>query len=220
MLIQDLISPNVPTLSLADSAEKAIHLMQDYHLTQLPLLNKNKYLGLISEDELLDWDDTELTFANSHVNYFKPAALHETHAYNGVKIMIESKLNVLPVVDEQENYKGSVTQENFLQYLANGTQSMENGGVVVVEATQFNYSLSQISRIFESENVNILSILVHANPSDNLLQLTIKTNKQDLRAVVATLERLNYVVIENYSEHNDNEDLKSNFEGLMNYLKV
>jgi hypothetical protein len=62
--------------------------------------------------------------------------------------------------------------------------------------------------------------LVHANPSDNLLQLTIKTNKQDLRAVVATLERLNYVVIENYSEHNDNEDLKSNFEGLMNYLKV
>jgi acetolactate synthase small subunit len=107
-----------------------------------------------------------------------------------------------------------------LQYLANGTQSMENGGVVVVEATQFNYSLSQISRIFESENVNILSILVHANPSDNLLQLTIKTNKQDLRAVVATLERLNYVVIENYSEHNDNEDLKSNFEGLMNYLKV
>jgi acetoin utilization protein AcuB len=220
MNIQQLISSHVPTVSLQDSAETALTLMTDFHLTQLPLIDKNKYLGLVKEDELLDWHDTNIAFANAQIEYFKPALLADSHVYEASKIMKEHQLQVLPIIDALQNYVGAATQETMFNYLIDGTQCIENGGVLVVEVTQFNFSISHIARVFESENVSILSLQIHNIESTNLLALTIKTNKQDLRAIIATLERLNFKVIENYSEHQSNEDLEANFAGLMNYLNV
>jgi acetoin utilization protein AcuB len=220
MKIQQLISANVPTVSLSDNADKALLLMQDYHLIQLPLLSNNKYIGIVSEDDLLDWQDTNITFADAAIEYFKPIAMLDAHIYDGAKIMKEHQLQILPIVDNTGEYIGAATQENVFNYLLDGTQCIENGGILVVEVTQFNFSISHIARVFESENVTILSFQIHNIENTNLLTLTIKTNKQDLRAIVATLERLNYSVKEIFSEMQTNEDLESNFAGLMNYLNV
>jgi acetoin utilization protein AcuB len=220
MNIQQLISSHVPSVSLSDTADKALALMQDFHLIQLPLIHKNKYLGIISEDNLLDWEDTSITFEKANITFFKPAAIMNVHVYDGAKIMREQKLQILPVIDIQENYIGSVSQENVFNYLLDGTQCIESGGILVVEVTQFNFSISHIARIFESENVTILSFQIHTIENSNILELTIKTNKQDLRAIIATLERLNYTVQQVFSELQSNEDLDANFAGLMNYLNV
>jgi acetoin utilization protein AcuB len=220
MRSQDFISVNIPSLSISDTADKALGLMEDYHVTQLPLVQENHYLGLIKEDELLDWEDTFETFASVNKTYFSPVVFAETHVYEAAKIMQEQQLHILPVINDKQEYIGAITQENIFQYLAKGTQGAENGGTIVLEITQHNYSLSQIARIFESENVSVLSTQIHSNPETNLMQLTIKTNKQDLRAIIATLERLNYIVSEVYAETIDNEDLQNNYSSLMNYLNM
>lgn len=221
MLSKDVISPLVPELTLSDSADKALQLMSDYHLVQLPLVFEGKYLGLISEDALLDWDDTSITFGRANSNYTKPAVSANAHIYEALKLYTEIKCAVLPVVDTDDTYIGAITAETLLQYAIQGTQCAEAGGTIVISCSDTNYSLSQIARLFESENITILSILVHTNKSaDRTLLITIKTNKQDLRAVGATLERLNYTIEEVHSEINDAADLKSNFDMLMKYLDV
>jgi acetoin utilization protein AcuB len=220
MLAQALISPNVPCLDLSDTANKALSLMEDYHLTQLPLVSNNTYLGLVEEDKLLDWDDTSIAFANAHSKYNKPSVQAHTHVYDAVKIFQEFNLVILPVINAEGQYLGAITAELLLQYISNGTMAKENGGIIVIQATPFNFSISQIARIFESENVNVLSILVHNNTDNNNMFVTIKTNKQDLRAIVATLDRLGYIVAELHSTINDLDDLKTNFDGLMKYLNI
>jgi acetoin utilization protein AcuB len=221
MLSKDLISPSVPELTLTDSADKALQLMSDYHLVQLPLVFEGKYLGLISEDALLDWDDTSITFGMAYSNYLKPAVPAHAHIYEALKIYTEIECAILPVVDADDKYIGAITTETLLQYTIQGTQCAESGGTIVISCSDTNYSLSQISRLFESENITILSVLVHTfRTADRTLMITIKTNKQDLRAVGATLERLNYTIEEVHSEINDTADLKSNFDLLMKYLDV
>ena len=54
MLTIELINTNIPRLQLQDSVSKALQLMNDFRLTHLPVVADNKYLGLVSEEDLLD----------------------------------------------------------------------------------------------------------------------------------------------------------------------
>jgi acetoin utilization protein AcuB len=221
MLSKDLISPIVPVLNINDTADKALQLMSDYHLVHLPLLSEGHYLGLVSEDALLDWDDTSLSFANAYAEFLKPAVLLNSHIYDAIKLQIEVKTDIIPVINEAQLYQGAITKDGLLDYLSQGIQSKEHGGVVVISTTVLNYSLSQLARIFESEQVSILSVQIHTNALiENAIQITLKTNKHDLRALIASLERLNYAIEEVHSEINDIQDLQSNYDSFMRYLDV
>jgi acetoin utilization protein AcuB len=216
---KELISNLVPELGLMDTADKALDLMNEYHLIQLPLVNEGRYLGLVSEDALLDWEDTNIAFGSANAEYFKPAILDTAHVYEALNIFQEFKCCIIPVINKDNIYQGSITSDNLLQNLIQGTQSSESGGIIVISCSDNNYSLSQIARVFEGEGITILSLQVHTNKTiDPSLLITIKTNKQDLRALSGTLERLNYFVEEVYSEINNTEDLQTNFDSLMKYL--
>ena len=47
MLAQELISTVVPVLNPLDTGAKALRLMNEFHLTQLPLVVDNKYASLV-----------------------------------------------------------------------------------------------------------------------------------------------------------------------------
>ncbi len=220
MLCKDVIAPFVPQLFVTDTADDALDLMDKNHLTQLPLLNKETYLGIVSEEALLDWEDTFITFEQANKVFLNPMVLENAHVYDAVKLFTENRLTILPVIDAKGNYVGTITTESILPFLTLGTQAQENGGVVVLSVTQKNYSLSQIARNAESENITILSTLLHTNEEDGSMQLTIKTNKQNLSAFVATLERLNYQIIEVFAENDDEDDMKDNYDSFMRYMQM
>ena len=52
MLTIELINNNIPRLQLKDSVSKALRLISDFRVTHLPVVEGDKFLGLISEDDL------------------------------------------------------------------------------------------------------------------------------------------------------------------------
>jgi acetoin utilization protein AcuB len=215
-----LISPLVPTLSLKDSGEKALQLMEEYHLAQLPIVVEGRCIGLISDNDILDWDDTTITFEHYNGAYVRASVNTLAHAYDAVKLIQQFELVVLAVHDEHNKYLGSVTTEKVLNFLSVGTQALEQGGIVVLEMQQTNYSLTEIARICESEQVSILSTMVHNVPDTDLIHVTLKTNKVNLSAVVATFERMNYNIVDLFAIATGEQDLRSNYDALMHYLSL
>jgi acetoin utilization protein AcuB len=215
-----LISPLVPTISLHDTGDKALYLMEEYHLAQLPVVVEDRCVGLVSDDDILDWEDTSMQFLQYDGTYVQASASHEAHIYEAVKLTQQFELAVLPVHDEHNKYIGSITSEKILNYLSVGTQALEQGGIVVLEMQQTNYSLTEIARICESEQVSVLSTQVHNVPDTDLIQVTIKTNKVSLSAVVATFERMNYNIVELFAVASGEENLKDNYDALMHYLSL
>ena len=57
MLTRDLISQTIPYLHLHDKVHHALQLMNDYHVTHLPVVKDESYVGIISEEQLLHSDD-------------------------------------------------------------------------------------------------------------------------------------------------------------------
>ena len=58
MLANQLINTNFPTVDPDDKIFLALQLIDDFDLLHIAVVDHNKYLGIISKDDLLDADDS------------------------------------------------------------------------------------------------------------------------------------------------------------------
>ena len=215
MLARDLISTVVPVLHPLDPGSRALRLMNEYHLPQLPLVLENKYLALVEEDDILDLEDPEISLENMEYNGPKPAIAENAHFYDAVRAFHELKLSVLPVISLEQESLG-VRTNALAQY--NGVK--EHGGVLALDLDPRDYSLSEIARIAESNDVTLLSVNTITNPASGRLEVLLKTNRQELHGLVATFERFNYVIKYTITEEQEEDLLKKNYDLLMNYISM
>ena len=84
MLTVDLINNNIPRLQLQDSIVKAIQLVNDFRVTHLPVVSDDKYLGLLSEEDLLDAEDDRLNIEVLQEHFIRAAVKDNVHFLNAL----------------------------------------------------------------------------------------------------------------------------------------
>lgn len=220
MLATELISPIIPVVNELDSPARALRLMNEFHLSQLPLVEEDQYVCLLEENGLLDLDDPEILLKNVDLPYLKPAVRANAHFFEALKLAGDFKLSVVPVVDEGGHYLGAITQENLLFTLAHFNGVHETGGILVLQIDQNDFMLSEISRLAESEDIRIYGVYTFNNPVTRKLQVILKTNRQDLSTFIATLERFHYIIEYRFDEPPSGNDIRRNYDLLMNYLNM
>jgi hypothetical protein len=89
----------------------------------------------------------------------------------------------------------------------------------VLEIAPRNYTLVDIARICENEDVIIMNAMVHPNET-GMLEITLKLNRSSLDAVVSSFERHSYHVLGVYGENNSDDDVTSKYNLLMNYINM
>lgn len=197
-----------------------MHLMNEYRVFHLPLVQKDNYIALVSEDDLLDWDTPEEPLSLAEFLTFRPAVRENMHPFEAIKIAREFNLSVLPVVNMQNHYMGVVTTEGLFGFMIDNNALKEAGAIIVLEMDQKNYSMSEIARICESNDVSILCSVIQTVDESGLQWVTLKTNKTDVQSLVATFERYNYNLVEVFSSETHKEDLQQNFDMLMHYINI
>ncbi|WP_212000408.1 CBS domain-containing protein [Chitinophaga sp. HK235] len=219
MTARELIS-TVPILQPSDAGTKALRLMNEYHLTQLPMVVDNKYVALVEEDQIMDLEEPELLLESLQYNGASRTAIQEgAHLFEALKLFHEFKLCALPVVTKENEYLGIITKDNLLAALAQFNGAKEAGGILALEMDPRDYSLSEIARIAESNDVILLSVNTITDPSGKL-EVLLKTNRQELHSLVATYERFNYTIKYIYSEEQEEDLVKKNYDLLMNYISM
>jgi len=219
MSVEQLISPTVPILNPSDTGSKVLELMEECKVSALPVVAEDHYQGLIQENEVMDWDDPDTELGTKDFSHFKPAVINIAHPYDALRIVNQMDLSVLPVVDSEQKYLGSVTKDTLLKYITETSGLEAIGGIVVLEIAPHNYSLYQIARICENEDVTIISSQMHATP-DGMMEVTLKTNRTSLDAIVSSFERHNYTVKAVYGDQKNQEDVMDKYNLLMNYLNM
>jgi CBS domain containing-hemolysin-like protein len=220
MLTVELINNNIPRLQPQDTVAKALQLIADFRLTHLPVVSEEKYLGLISEDDLLDADDDKLTveFLQEH---FMPVSVHDNvHFLNAVNNCNQYDTNIVPVITVTGDYAGVITCADLLKTLGNFAGGNEIGGIIVLEMERSQFGISEISRIVESNDCTILHLNTTVHPDTGMLTVTLHLNKKEISAVVATFERYDYDVIYFYGNEKFENEIHTNYRHLMNYLDI
>ncbi len=219
MSLNQLISSDITVLTPEDTGDKALDIMDEQNGTQLPVVADDAYVGLVQENELLEWAKPGDALSTSGLLGFKPAIISSAHPFEALKLMSQMHLHILPVVDGDAKYLGVITQESLLRYVTETSGIDTPGGIIVLEVPPRNYTLYEIARICENEDVVIMNTQVHANEQGNL-EVTLKLNRTALDAVVSSLERHKYQVKEVYGEDHYDEDIESKYHLLMNYINM
>ncbi|MEO5984478.1 MAG: CBS domain-containing protein [Ferruginibacter sp.] len=220
MLTVELINNNIPRLQLQDSVAKALQLINDFRLTHLAVVSEDKYLGLISEDDLLDADDDKFTIELLQKNFVFVSVADNVHFLNAVNISNQYECNIVPVINAANDFEGVITSSDLLKTLGNFAGGNEIGGIIVLEMERSQFAISEISRIVESNDCTILHLNTTVHSDTGMLTVTIHLNKREISAVVSTFERYEYDVIYFYGNEKFENEIHTNYKHLMNYLDI
>jgi acetoin utilization protein AcuB len=220
MYAASLISYSVPPLKMTDTGIKAQMWMNDFHVRHLPVVKDGKLLGILSEDEALNFMDAESSIEESKPELLYKFVSAQKHLYDIMKLVVNFNLTVIPVLNDSGDYMGLITVEDLIKKLADTGSITHPGGVLVLEMAPRDYSLSEIARIIELENATILSSFISSPFGTDSLELTLKLNKEDLKHIVATLERFEYNVKSSFYESDYIDSLQDRYDELMRYLNV
>lgn len=221
MIAREVITDTLPPVKSTDSANLALNWMNEFKISQLPIVDGGIYSGLITENDILDATDPDALVGSIRYSGWDSAYIYQgQHIYDAFDIMSNLRLEILPVVDEESTYLGVITLRDLVRYLDGLFAVREPGGVLVLGISQRGYMLSEISRIAESENAKILSLYLAQKPDSPDLILTLKLNVEDLSRVTASFERFDYQILQTYHRIDNSEDFRHNLDALLKYLDM
>ena len=218
MLTRDLISNTIPYLHKSDTVYHALQLMNDYHVVHLPVVEDESYLGIVSEEQLLQNDeDTPLT--DLSITDGTTSVRANEHFLKAIQTAVANRLSIVPVVDEGQ-LLGIATYNDLLRNASDFMSLSQPGALIVLEVDSRNYSFTEINRIVESNDAQITQLNTVTDPETGLMQVTIRVNKLEVSALLSTFQRYEYNVKYYFGEELFTNELKTNYDNLMHYLEI
>ena len=220
MLAIELNNNLIPRLQLEDSVGKALQLVNDFKVSHLPVVSEAKFLGLISEDDLLDASNHKMYIQLLQDEFLDVSIKENEHFLQAVNLSNLYQTSVVPVVNSEKEFLGSISGQSLLRTLGNFSGAQEIGGIIVLEMERNQFAISEISRIVESNEATVLHLNTTIQPETGLLIVTLNINKRELSMVVAAFERYEYNVVYYFGEEKFENEIHSNYRHLMNYLDI
>lgn len=220
MLNKELISGSIPTLATTDTVSRGLQLMADYHLSHLPVVSENTFIGLVNEDDLMNADEDELVTGKADRHLSTLAVRGNLHFSEAVKLCNDYSLSVVPVIEAQSVWLGAISRPDLFKELAHVTGMEEPGGIIVLELEQKSFSFSELSKLVETNDAEITQLNSYFDKDLGVFFITIKVNKFEISDIVATFQRYEYHVKYYFGEELFENELKANYDHLMNYLSI
>lgn len=220
MFAARLISDNIPPLKPSDSCGRALTWMDELRVNALPVLKGREFLGLVYKSDVKNPAFSMETIEKAGLRYHRVFVYENQHVYDLTKVASLHKLDLVPVLNNDQAYLGLVTVNDLVSYFAESKSVYTPGGIIILDIALADYSMSHIAQIVESDGAHILSASVSATPDTSRIELTLKIDKVDLSRILAAFFRLDYHVIASYHQSEHSEDLKNRYESLMNYLNM
>jgi predicted transcriptional regulator len=218
MLTRDLISNSIPYLHKDDKVFHALQLMNDYHVAHLPVVENENYLGIVSEEQLLQSDE-ENTIKELQVTDGTTSVQANDHFLKAIQTAVVNKLSIVPVVEEKL-LVGIVTYNDLLKNASDFMSLNQPGALIVLEMESRNYSFTEINRIVESNDAQITQLNTFTDPETGTMQVTIRLSKLEVSDIISTFQRYEYNVKYYFGEELYENELRTNYDNLMNYLKI
>lgn len=220
MITKDYIKDFIPPLKVSDTAVRALQWMQSFNLNHLPVVDGIKFIGIITESELVKCSDKTLPLSKLQLPYRNEFILDTQYIYDALEFVTLKGLDIVPVISKDGNYRGLLTLIDIIDCFAQTSSVKTPGGIIIMRLPVNNYSLQEIARIIESNGAIILSTSLNQTEDPLHYELTVKTDKLDLTRVLAGLYRFDYNVIASYQSSEISSDLEDRYKAFMTYMNV
>ena len=218
MQANTLISSSIKSIHPVEDGNRALEMMDQFRINHLAIVKKKYFLGVVSDKEIMNWDSEDESIEEHLNNLASPHVKYNQHLFDIIEVLERNNLSAVPVLDKQNHYLGVITSRKLMYTIAKSVTIQSDGGVIVLEMNNNDYSLTEIASIVESNNTKILSSYIISTPNSTNIEVTIKLNKQDITAIIKDFERRKYKVSASYKEEEADGDFLERYESLMRFL--
>jgi acetoin utilization protein AcuB len=141
MLVKDWMSKDPITITDDTSMMKAIHLMKQNRFRRLPVLQEGRLVGIVSDRDLKEASPSKATTLDVHELYYLLAELQvkdimtrdpvtvspDDTVEHAAQIMLENTISGLPVVTDQGDVVGILTQSDVFRAFMHITGILQGG---------------------------------------------------------------------------------------------
>lgn len=223
MVAENLITESIPTVTLDEIGSKVLTLMEIFRVSHLPVVVGKEYFGVVSDKDIYDAEN----FDEKIEKYINPILLQphvhvNQHIFEVVGVAQGCGVSIIPVLEEDHSYRGAITRTDLAFKLTELFSSNEPGGIIVLEMTEINYSLSQIAQIIEGNDARIISLYIYKpSPFSKEIDVTIKVNVVELSGIIQTFTRYDYLIKATYMDQSQIKNLfDDRYDQFMRYINI
>ena len=217
MIINQIMQTGFPAVYLSDTAATVLELMETYEVSHVPVLDADShYVGLVSKSALEELSEDQIL---SHIQLYLSSLQCSDQAFllDALRILSENSLTLLPVV-QSDSLLGIVTAKEMIRTLAVFLDVYDRLGVIVIESDPALFSLGEVNRILESNDLSLLHM--NSRRESGMLVITLQVSKQEISTAVASLQQNGYVVRYYFGKSEDDSEMQDNYQHLLSYLNM
>jgi len=205
MLVKDVMTRNVNTVSSSTSVWEAQRILKEGGLRRLPVVDNGRLVGVVTENRLervkprtatpLFW---QIMYLRSHTNVGavmrkKVVTIKPTDTIEQAITKAQSaKVGALVVVDKGK-VVGIATTNNFFYNVVNPTLGIGEGGTrIIVAGGGQGQAVAEITSGINRLGVAIKVLWAVRSPATKEQDLTIHLETEDASGVISELEKLGY----------------------------
>ena len=219
MLASNIAIKGFPMLHLEDTAAFVLQCMEDFDVQHLPIVKDDYFVGMINKEDVLAIDSAK-PIAQLSDQMLRIGISGKAHFLMALDLYAKHHLSLLPVLNEQQECIGVIPQKNLNELLAQFLGVAQQGAILVFSVLPYQYSLAEMSRLVETNNAQIIQLNTHFDDATGALIITVKINREEAGAIIATFQRYNYQVLHYFGNTPLNDDIEEHYHHLMNYLDV
>ncbi len=221
MRAKDILSKTIIPLKTSDTGSLALQWMEDFGVNQLPLIEDDNYFGLVKAEDIFNLDDPDAVLDPHTLPLLRTYVFDYHHLYEVIRMVATEHLSLIAVLNDENKYAGCITLGGITSAMARFTSVQQPGGILVLEVSPAGYSMSEISRIVESNDAKVLSAFITSPPDSSKLEVTVKVSVMDLSSIIHTFNRYDYIIKASFAEENSYDALLSErYASLLKYLST
>ena len=173
LLVENWMNPNVITVDADDSMLDATKLLKEHNIRHLPVLEKGKLVGVITDRDLKRASPSDATALEAHELLYLIATIKVreimtknpiTVPYNftieeAAEILLQAKISGMPVVDKDGDVIGTITQTDLFKVLISLTGVGKKGVQFAFLLEDRAGSIKEVADIIRSYGGRMASIL-------------------------------------------------------------
>ena len=219
--IEQLLNPTITPLSLSDTINHALDLMEELMVEELPLVEEGQFKGFYTETQLLGANDSRILLSQYPKPEIFPILGLDAHIFDVFGMCALHGINMVALLDDDNNYQGAITLKDAAAAFAQSYSITVKGGMLLIKMYDRDYSMAQISRLVEAEGVRIIASYIEPDKNDvSKILVFMKFNQEDLSRIVATLERFEFNIVRKFFTTQYPSLEKERLDSLLRFLNV
>jgi len=216
----DILSAGIPHLTPDDTVLLAKEIMLDNHVAHLPVVSANKLLGIIDEESLLDAPSDNVPVSSLQTLFSHASVQGVGHMLDTLHICSEFQLTLVPVLSEESDYIGSISAMDLVRHTDKIIGAGDPGAIIVLEMDRVNFAFSEIIKLVETNDAQVTQLNTYSDSTNATFFITLRINKLEVSDIIATFQRYEYKIKYYFGEEQYENELRSNYNHLMNYLSI